>query len=561
MNDPALPEGGQWEGAPEDAHGIDDTKPQLIGGVLRAPASPKTKAKRRQLNKGHVHWDEQAIAEHDKERGTRQKIDEPDTPFVHSPQTASDSEGGFASSDDEHKGARSSQEVRASRAPKAPAERGTEDVAASQPPAQEVDLSVVGSRLDDWMRMGGNQRRTSNELVSAASSDVAEYAADGECSRPSSVCSSRSSSSAPPTRFAGDQRKQGGEARRIVLLPEDSSPPKQASENFRAKRAQHYNEIKALRAFKRNSTSTEESESDTSDEDVAATRTNTNTNINKSISKAVERRPSKEDRAARSVATVVAAAAAESCELRPVQAPLIGPCALPRSHPERPGGPAASDVASWDGASSSAQAAAAQASSRPPARGGAEARGVSFSGGESGGESTDEFRSQRRTHYQGEYQEARALNVVAGSLETNTNTNLNAGQGRGSDGIAKNPMEARRPLVSFGQGQQRSEGSPAGGAAAGGPPVVTVVGIGGSGDVDGNGSPAVGNADFRSRRRQHYAREANMARLLAAQNESSDTSEESSAESSRGARPAPAAPAQPESLANPMEPREASAPT
>ncbi|CAD7925626.1 unnamed protein product [Amoebophrya sp. A25] len=37
-------------------------------------------------DKGHksdaVTWDEEAIAEHDKERGTRQKIDEPKTPYV-----------------------------------------------------------------------------------------------------------------------------------------------------------------------------------------------------------------------------------------------------------------------------------------------------------------------------------------------------------------------------------------------------------------------------------------------------------------------------------------------
>eukprot|EP00438_Fugacium_kawagutii_P016156 Skav224590 [mRNA] locus=scaffold2684:133988:142555:- [translate_table: standard] len=38
-----------------------------------------------------VTWDEECIAEHDKERGTRQKIDEPDTPFVRSP-TGSDDE-------------------------------------------------------------------------------------------------------------------------------------------------------------------------------------------------------------------------------------------------------------------------------------------------------------------------------------------------------------------------------------------------------------------------------------------------------------------------------------
>ena len=41
-------------------------------------------AKRTKLSNSegvHVQWDEETIAEHDKERGTRQKIDEPDTPY------------------------------------------------------------------------------------------------------------------------------------------------------------------------------------------------------------------------------------------------------------------------------------------------------------------------------------------------------------------------------------------------------------------------------------------------------------------------------------------------
>ncbi|CAE7658757.1 unnamed protein product, partial [Symbiodinium sp. CCMP2456] len=47
---------------------------------------------RPQRDNAHVHWDEQCIAEHDKERGTRQKIDEPDTPFIRSPESSSDEE-------------------------------------------------------------------------------------------------------------------------------------------------------------------------------------------------------------------------------------------------------------------------------------------------------------------------------------------------------------------------------------------------------------------------------------------------------------------------------------
>jgi len=33
---------------------------------------------------GGIQWDEPTIAEHDKDRGTRMKIEEPDTPFNHS---------------------------------------------------------------------------------------------------------------------------------------------------------------------------------------------------------------------------------------------------------------------------------------------------------------------------------------------------------------------------------------------------------------------------------------------------------------------------------------------
>lgn len=60
-----------------------------------APVSPE-KSEAKKTKKGVV-WDEDAIAEHDLERGTRQKIEEPDTPWVASPQPASDPESGTAS--------------------------------------------------------------------------------------------------------------------------------------------------------------------------------------------------------------------------------------------------------------------------------------------------------------------------------------------------------------------------------------------------------------------------------------------------------------------------------
>lgn len=58
-----------------------------VRGVLKW----KGKTRRRERPDG-VHWDEQGIAEHDKTRGTRMPIDEPDTPFARSPLDSSSDE-------------------------------------------------------------------------------------------------------------------------------------------------------------------------------------------------------------------------------------------------------------------------------------------------------------------------------------------------------------------------------------------------------------------------------------------------------------------------------------
>lgn len=42
-------------------------------GILRAASS--------HAGSSHIKWDEATIAEHDKDRGTRMKIDEPKTPY------------------------------------------------------------------------------------------------------------------------------------------------------------------------------------------------------------------------------------------------------------------------------------------------------------------------------------------------------------------------------------------------------------------------------------------------------------------------------------------------
>jgi len=349
-------------------------------GVQR---SSKLCTRPRNQSKGRVHWDEQAIAEHDKERGTRMKIDEPDTPFVRSPQTASDSEGGPASSDDEHR-----PHVRPPMLLPEP-EPGSKVAASGSAdtvlPAggNQVDPHMVSKQLNDWVR-GRCNRRSSAESSSAASSDGVEYHADAEYSRQSSACSSRSSSAAPHAGHSAEGTSERGKrsSERRISLPEDLLPTKPISDSFKAKRAQHYNEIAAMKAFRNQVSSDDSVSSDTSD-DKSQTKTNTNTNFNQTISKSLGHR-------------------------KPAGETESGDC----SEKEKE-------------------------------------RAVSFSG-ESGNESTEEFRNLRRQHYIHEWKKDPSVAIAVSSLETNTNTNRNAGSGIQAGYPHKNPMEAGRPSVQFG---------------------------------------------------------------------------------------------------------------
>lgn len=52
----------------------ENQQPEEVEGILNRDKQNKIKP--------HVTWDEDQIAEHDKTRGTKMKIDEPKTPYV-----------------------------------------------------------------------------------------------------------------------------------------------------------------------------------------------------------------------------------------------------------------------------------------------------------------------------------------------------------------------------------------------------------------------------------------------------------------------------------------------
>jgi len=502
-------------------------KPAGMSSGHASPKAGKLRTRRRETNsKGRVHWDEQSIAEHDKERGTRQKIDEPDTPYVRSPQTASDSEGGVASSDDDRPGWRtnmvtsakssensqqvfpellSRQMARRQMPPLPQKDEQSVKVEGGSHGTGDVNPEAIADRLNDWVLSKGRFRRDSSGTASVASSDGVEaYAGDVEHSRASSCCSSRSSSSAPLAQHrvhTEDSDKKLGEKQneRRISLPEDSPQPKPVSAYFRAQRAKHYNEVAAIKAFKsRGKDSSSSSNSETSDEEKkevcneVETLTNTNTNKNQTFFK-VNAKPTQRSRS-------------------PIEAHRGRSENSPTNRADR---------------------------------------SVSFSGGESGNESSEEFQRVRRNHYAGEWTQDPDVPTAVSSLETNTNTNLNASSSRSSvlrEKLSgrKNPMEAGRPPVQFGAG------------------------LGGDG---------TGSQEFLSKRSQHYDEVAVVKKFkdeleVDAEEEEEDQAEpleesslagpEQASSSNSTARLAdvPAESAEPDrevaevrSAANPMEPR------
>eukprot|EP00746_Dinoflagellata_sp_MGD_P020265 gnl/MRDRNA2_/MRDRNA2_147204_c0_seq1.p1 gnl/MRDRNA2_/MRDRNA2_147204_c0~~gnl/MRDRNA2_/MRDRNA2_147204_c0_seq1.p1 ORF type:complete len:383 (-),score=80.68 gnl/MRDRNA2_/MRDRNA2_147204_c0_seq1:48-1139(-) len=204
-------------------------------GSCHSPKALKKRGKKKkQLNR--VTWDEIAIAEHDKERGTRQKIDEPDTPYIRSPMNESEDEDEFGG---------------------------------LSPKVLELDQKDVANKLSAWMlhkQAGDSQRARRSSRGSSGDKPTGPGSASGGSDADEGFCSGSSSASdlrhsldgsARPRRgsnpLSSDSETDGVGSRimeRRVSLPEESELPvqKPASEEWKAKRAQHYDEIATIRA-------------------------------------------------------------------------------------------------------------------------------------------------------------------------------------------------------------------------------------------------------------------------------------------------------------------------
>lgn len=105
------PEKLKENGVAPDENGDSETAAAAAVGGAHAPVKPalathKSKKKngspsgtKKSHKKGdrHLKWDEAKIREHDKERGTRMKIEEPNTPFNHSYDSGNETDGSASS--------------------------------------------------------------------------------------------------------------------------------------------------------------------------------------------------------------------------------------------------------------------------------------------------------------------------------------------------------------------------------------------------------------------------------------------------------------------------------
>eukprot|EP00397_Hematodinium_sp_SG-2012_P007256 GEMP01007298.1.p1 GENE.GEMP01007298.1~~GEMP01007298.1.p1 ORF type:complete len:708 (+),score=187.83 GEMP01007298.1:185-2125(+) len=184
-----------------------------------------------------VHWDEETIAEHDLERGTRQKIDEPDTPFVHSPATTSDTDEfseNLPSTDEDNDDKQQTVKFDISKRNKKPF--------TNKDSKESANPAAVAERLNEWMLDKKNQE----------------------------------SGEATPDSRAPQRRLR----RKISLVADDE--PKSSSTAFQKKREQHYKEMACMaRAIKKgDQLSKNSSDSEGSSDADKKVVTNTNTNIN-----------------------------------------------------------------------------------------------------------------------------------------------------------------------------------------------------------------------------------------------------------------------------------------
>ena len=212
-----------------------------VTGSSASPAVPVEQQQQQptKTTRGIV-WDEETIREHDKERGTRQRIDEPPTPYRYQSGGSVCSDSG-ESGDGEHS-------------------EGERSMTSTTPPSRS---SVVGGStgdnraMIDWSTLHAKlhyERQLQLEAAGTGRSEGEEMLEGKAATAPFVPSLSRH---AERTVFCLDNRLDEAET---------AEPDPLLSKQFKDKRNAHYNEYKVIQALRKSRTLSEDDEDEDEDD-------------------------------------------------------------------------------------------------------------------------------------------------------------------------------------------------------------------------------------------------------------------------------------------------------
>jgi len=217
-----------------------------VRGVLRKDG-PRPQSDKRLV------WDEETIAEHDLERGTRQKIDEPNTPWMGSPQMSNEGSPNLGGTPVEGE---------PGQAP-APPEIGDLNQRLDSWYREEMHRPSIQSRWGSDCANRQDDDATSTEKGDAFAAKRKQHYNEVDKVRKALAQASVAEDEDDDVDENADSKKDEDEEQKPI---EDEEDEKRKKAEFAAKRKQHYNEMDLIRKMKAAQLAEEDDEDEDSDE-------------------------------------------------------------------------------------------------------------------------------------------------------------------------------------------------------------------------------------------------------------------------------------------------------
>ena len=203
------------------------------GSIMKASSNPKPHSEKRNLQ-----WDEETIAEHDKERGTRQKIDEPPTPFHYDDEEEEeeDNNNSYTKSDRDctHAMFSSDEDDEASTM-----KSGDDEIVIQLPSGinkMQSSSPITFSVADSWSQLSATLAYHQQAQLESESRNLAMTTIENDNTSLNDMAMDNDDRKDRPTSFH---------------LPDSTRDVQKSDGDFKSKRNKHYNEYLIMQAAKK----------------------------------------------------------------------------------------------------------------------------------------------------------------------------------------------------------------------------------------------------------------------------------------------------------------------